>query len=92
MREVSRDWAQKKRPVKVALKAGARESRLDVGLGFTKTEDALAFLPLTTLFENGHALEALEDVAFNDDAFGTLEAGVLGHEKRRWVVTERIKS
>jgi hypothetical protein len=65
---------------------------LDVGLGLAETEDAVAFLPLAALLEGGHALEALEDVAFDYDAFGTLEAGVLGHDGNRFVVTKRVKS
>ncbi len=50
---------------------------LDVGLGLAETGDAVAFFPLATLFQDGDALEALEDVAFDDDAGGTLEAFML---------------
>jgi hypothetical protein len=50
---------------------------LDVGLGLAKAGDALAFLPLAALLENGDAFEAFEDVALHDDTGGALEAFVL---------------
>jgi hypothetical protein len=55
------------------------EAGLGFGLGLAQAGDAVAFLPLTTLLEHGYALEALEDVALNDDAGGALETFVLGH-------------
>ena len=61
------------------MSAGAKTGVLDVGLGLAHTHDALAFLPLAAFFENGDALETLQDITFNDDAFGTLETIVLGH-------------
>jgi hypothetical protein len=54
-----------------------KEKRLDVGLGFAETLNAIARLPLTPLLEQVYALEALEDVAFDDEAGRTLEAFVL---------------
>jgi len=59
-----------------ALK-GTEAVGLDVGLGLAETGDAVALFPLATLFQDGDALEALEDVAFDDDAGGTLEAFML---------------
>jgi hypothetical protein len=52
---------------------------LDVRLGLADADDALAFFPLAALFENGDAFETLQDITFDDDAFGTLETVVLGH-------------
>jgi hypothetical protein len=54
----------------------------DVGLGLAQTLDAVAFLPLASLLEQVHALEALEDVAFDRAGGGIFEAGVLGHGGR----------
>ena len=64
---------------------------LDVGLGLAETGDAVAFFPLATLFQDGDALEALEDVAFDDDAGGTLEAFMLGHGFVKWRVGAKLK-
>jgi hypothetical protein len=50
---------------------------LDVGLGLAQTLNAIAGFPLTALLEDIDALEALEDIAFNDDTGGALEAFVL---------------
>ncbi len=49
----------------------------DVGLGLAEALDAIARLPLTALLEEVDALEALEDVAFHDEAGDALEAFVL---------------
>ncbi len=49
----------------------------DVRLGLLEANDAVAVLPLATLFQYINALEALEDVAFNDEAGDPLEAFVL---------------
>ena len=57
---------------------------LDVSFGLAQTQDAIAFLPLATLLEEADALEALEDIAFDDEAATGLEAVVLGH-KEGWI-------
>jgi hypothetical protein len=49
----------------------------DVGLGLAETLDAIARFPLTALFQQVDTLEALEDVAFDDDSGGTLKTFVL---------------
>jgi hypothetical protein len=55
---------------------------LDVGFGLAETLDAIARFPLAALLEQGDALEALEDIAFYDDAAaGGLETGMLGHKE-----------
>jgi hypothetical protein len=56
-----------------------REKRVgsDVGLGLAEALDAVAGFPLAALFQQVHALEALEDVALNHDTRGALEAFVL---------------
>jgi hypothetical protein len=50
---------------------------LDVGLGLAKPLHAVAGLPLTALLQEVYALEALQNVAFNDEAGGALETFVL---------------
>jgi len=59
----------------------------DVGLGLAQTLDAIALLPLTAFLENIDALKALQNVALHDDAAGTLETFVLGHDEKVEVVT-----
>ena len=54
-----------------------KKSRSDVGLGFAQTLHAITRLPLVALAEDLDALEALEDVAFDDEAGGALETFVL---------------
>jgi len=54
-----------------------KPSDSDVGLGLAEALNAIADLPLAALPENLDALEALEDVAFNDEAGGALETFVL---------------
>jgi hypothetical protein len=64
------------------LQAGSykqKDSGSDVGLRLAEAHDAVARLPLAAFPQNLDALEALEDVAFDDEAAGALEAFVLGH-------------
>jgi len=49
----------------------------DVGLGLAQALHAVAGLPLVALAEDLNALEALQDVAFDDEAGGPLETFVL---------------
>jgi hypothetical protein len=49
----------------------------DVGLGLAQTLHAIAGLPLAALLEDFDALEALEDIAFHDEAGDALETFVL---------------
>jgi hypothetical protein len=49
----------------------------NVGLGLAEALHAVADLPLAALLEQIDALEALQDVAFDDEAGGALEAFVL---------------
>jgi hypothetical protein len=49
----------------------------DVRLGLAKTLYAVAFFPLAPLLEDVDALEALQDVTFNDEAGDALETLVL---------------
>jgi len=49
----------------------------DVGLGFAETLDAVARFPLAAFLEDLDALEALQDVAFHDEAGDALETFVL---------------
>ena len=51
--------------------------KLDVGFGLTQTLNAIALFPEATLLEERNALETLQNVAFQDDTGGTLEAFVL---------------
>ena len=69
---------KKGRQRKTACRGKGRDGS-DVGLGLTETLDAIAGLPLATLLEDIHALKALQDVAFDDEAGGALEAFVLRH-------------
>jgi hypothetical protein len=52
----------------------------DLGLGFFQTDNAIAFLPQAAFLEQFNALEALENIAFYGDAFGGLQAVMLGHD------------
>jgi hypothetical protein len=56
---------------------GKDRGRLGVGLGLAEPGDTVARLPLTALLQEVHTLEALEDVAFNDEAGLALETFVL---------------
>jgi hypothetical protein len=51
----------------------------NVGLGLAQALDAIAGFPLAALSEQVDALEALQDVALDDDTAGTLETFVLRH-------------
>jgi hypothetical protein len=53
------------------------ENNSDVGLGLAQTHHAVAGLPLTALLEDVDALEALQNVAFDDEAGDALETFVL---------------
>jgi hypothetical protein len=54
-----------------------KDVRLDVRLGLAEASDAIARFPLAALLEQVDALEALQDVAFNDEAIGALETFML---------------
>jgi hypothetical protein len=56
---------------------GQKGRRLRVGFGLWQTNHALADLELAALFEQFHALEALEDVTFGGNGAGTFEAAML---------------
>ena len=71
---------------------GKTRAALDVWLGLANADDALALLPLAALFENGDAFETLQDITFDDDAFGTLEAVMLGHGGKLAGRLGRVKS
>lgn len=49
----------------------------DLRFGLFEADDTVAALPLALLLQKIDALEALEDVAFNDEAGNALEAFVL---------------
>jgi hypothetical protein len=51
----------------------------NVGLGLAQALDAVAGFPLAAFSEQVNALEALQDVALDDDTAGTLETFVLRH-------------
>lgn len=53
--------------------------------GLGKSDGALAFFPVTTLFHELNALEALHDRALTGCATFTFEGIVLGHRIRTWV-------
>ena len=74
-REVS-VGAKKRQAAKTACQK-RKERDSDVGLGLAETLHAVAGLPLAALLEQVDALEALEDVAFDDEAGGALETFVL---------------
>jgi hypothetical protein len=67
---------QKRQAALDCLPSGKRK-RSDFRLGLAETGDAVARFPLTALLEQVDAFEALEDVAFNYEAVGALEAFVL---------------
>jgi hypothetical protein len=69
-------WATKRQAVVTACQKG-ETGFLDVRLGLAETHHAIAFFPLRTLLEDLDAFETLQDVAFNDETTGTLEAFVL---------------
>jgi len=49
----------------------------DVRFGLAEALNAIAGFPLAALFQEIHALKALENVAFNDKAGNALETFVL---------------
>jgi hypothetical protein len=49
----------------------------NVRFGLAQTLDAVAGLPLAALLEQINALEAFQDIAFNDEAGDALKAFVL---------------
>jgi hypothetical protein len=67
----------KKKQAAVNCLPGKCEVGSDVGLGLAQTLHAVAGLPLAALLEEIDPLEALEDVAFNDEAGNALEALML---------------
>jgi hypothetical protein len=71
-------WKWKRQAAETACREKERQS-LDVGLRLAETLDAVAGLPLTTFLENIDALKALQNVAFDDETGGALEAFVLRH-------------
>jgi hypothetical protein len=69
-------WAKKSRQSKNCL-LGKDKCRLDVWLGLAETLNAIARFPLAPFLEEINAFEAFQDVAFNDETGGALEAFVL---------------
>jgi hypothetical protein len=59
---------------------------LDVRLGLAETLHAVASLPEAAFLEQVNPLEALQYVALNDDATGTLETFMLRHGEREMEV------
>ena len=76
----ARKGAQKKAGSKTACQKSVLKFNSDVGLGLAQTLHAIAFLPLVALLQDLDALEALEDVTFDDEARGALETFVLRHD------------
>ena len=76
----ARKGAQKKAGSKTACQKSVLKINSDVGLGLAQTLHAIAFLPLVALLQDLDALEALEDVTFDDEARGALETFVLRHD------------
>jgi hypothetical protein len=70
-------WNGQKKGRQQKLPAERGSGKSDVGLGLAQALDAIARLPLVALAEQLDALEALQDVAFNDETGGALEAFVL---------------
>jgi hypothetical protein len=70
------EWA-KKRQAAVNCLPGKCDVGSDVRLGLAQTLHAVACLPLAALPEQIDSLEALEDVAFDDETGDALEALVL---------------
>jgi hypothetical protein len=71
-------WVGQKKGRQWKLPAGkGREQGSDFGLGLAETGDAIAGFPLTAFLEQVDAFEALQDVAFDDETGGALQAFVL---------------
>jgi len=68
---------KKGRQSKLPARKENQETYSDVWLGLAQTLHAIAALPLSALFEEIDALEALQDVTFNDEAVGPLETLML---------------
>src|ERR1044072_4981669 len=68
---------QKRQAAENCLPMKGKSEGSDVGLGLAETLNTVSRFPLTTLLEQVDPLEALEDVAFNDETGGPLEAFVL---------------
>ena len=64
---------------KLPAKKNTGGSELDVRLGLAESLHAVAGFPLATFFQNINALKALQNIAFDDETGGALEAFVLGH-------------
>jgi hypothetical protein len=69
--------AIRKRVESPASRLPHEDRNLDVGLGLAETLHAVAGLPLAALLQDIDALEALENVAFHDEAGDALEAFML---------------
>jgi hypothetical protein len=69
-------WTKKRQAAKTACQKGMRVGS-DVGLGLAETLHAIARLPEAAFPEQVDTLEAFQDVAFDDETGGALEAFVL---------------
>jgi len=69
--------AGKKKAGSVNCLPGEGDDGSDVGFGLAQTLHAVAGFPLAALLQDVDALEALEDVAFDDEAGSALETFVL---------------
>src|SRR5688572_11903754 len=69
-------WAKKRQAANTACREGTRVAS-DVGLGLAQTLHAIASLPEPTFPEQVDALEAFQDVTFDDETRGALQAFVL---------------
>src|SRR5215203_3893307 len=69
-------WAKKRQAAKTACQRGGNV-RSNVGLGLAQTLHAIAGLPEAALLEQVDPLEALQDIAFDDETGGALKAFVL---------------
>jgi hypothetical protein len=58
-------------------KAVKTDAGSDVGFGLSQAGDAIAGLPLTTLFEDGDAFESFENVTFCAGGAGGAQAAML---------------
>jgi hypothetical protein len=69
-------WAKKRQAAETACRKGTRVDS-DVGLRLAETLNAIAGLPQAALPQEVDALEAFQNVAFDDETGGALEAFVL---------------
>ena len=58
---------------------------LNVGLGFSQTQHAVALLPLAALLEEFNPLETFQDVAFGAQGADRSETSVLRHKLIWWL-------